>query len=54
MHFDLLLIPGFSMLSVVSVLETMRIANRLAGRDVFAWSLQSEDGGPVRSSLGLE
>ena len=50
----MLLVAGFSMLSVVSVLETMRIANRLAGTAVFAATLRSETGGAVRSSLGLE
>ncbi|WP_187298135.1 GlxA family transcriptional regulator [Jannaschia donghaensis] len=41
------------MLSTITVLETMRIANRLAERDVFAWSTASEDGAPVRSSLDM-
>jgi transcriptional regulator GlxA family with amidase domain len=49
----LLLVPGFSMLSVVTVLEAMRIANRLSGTPIFSWQLQSEDGAPVRSSLDL-
>ena len=50
----LVLVPGFSMLSMVTVLETMRIANRLSGRAVFAWSITSETGGAVTSSLGID
>ncbi len=46
--------PGFSMLSAVTVLETMRIANRLGRAPVFAWTQRSETGAPVRSSLGTD
>lgn len=50
----ILLMPGFSMLSTVSILEPLHIANRIAGRALCRWSLCSEGGLPVASSLGLE
>ncbi|WP_308917827.1 GlxA family transcriptional regulator [Jannaschia sp. LMIT008] len=53
MEVAILLVPGFSMLSAVTVLEAMRIANRLNDAPVFAWSLQSEGGEAVASSLGV-
>ena len=51
---SVLLLDGFSLLSLVSLLETARIANRLAGREVLNCRRASETGAPVMSSLGLE
>lgn len=50
----LLLVPQFSMLSLASVLETTRIANRLSKRDAIRVTLVSENGSPVISSLGVD
>jgi AraC family transcriptional regulator, glycine betaine-responsive activator len=47
-----LLLRDFSLLSLSTALETMRIANRLNGTPLFEWRLASGDGKPVRSSLG--
>ncbi len=48
-----LLIPQFSMIAFSAALEPLRIANRVAGRDLYRWRLFSKDGGPVRSSNGI-
>lgn len=50
---SILLVPGFSLLSLTSALETMRVANRVCGGKVFEWSLCSDDAAPVVSSLGM-
>lgn len=47
-----LLLRDFSVLSLSTALETLRIANRLNGAPLFEWRLASGDGAPVRSSLG--
>lgn len=47
-----LLLRDFSVLSLSTALETMRIANQLNGAPLFEWRLSSADGKPVRSSLG--
>ena len=45
-----LLIPEYAMVSLLSATETMRVANRFAGREVFRWELLSENGQPVYAS----
>lgn len=48
-----LLIPEYAMVSLLSATETMRVANRFAGREVFRWELLSEDGQPVYASNAM-
>lgn len=48
-----LLLPRFSMIALASVLEPFRIANRLAGRTLYAWRFVSARGGMVEASNGL-
>ena len=47
-----LLVPQFSMLALFSAIETLRVANRMAGRDLYRWQLFSLDGDPVEASNG--
>ncbi|MEL6479522.1 MAG: GlxA family transcriptional regulator [Pseudomonadota bacterium] len=49
-----LLVPQFSMISVVSALEPLRAANRLSGQECYAWMLYSDHGGPALASNGME
>jgi len=49
-RFGILLVPGFSSLSVPLVTEPLFIANWLAGRRLFDWTTLSTDGLAVRSS----
>jgi transcriptional regulator GlxA family with amidase domain len=46
-------VPGFSLTGVASTIEPLRIANRVTGREAFAWSLVSVDGAPATASSGI-
>lgn len=48
-----LLVDGFSMMAFVAATEPLRIANRLAGADLYVWRLLSESGGAVAASNGM-
>ncbi len=48
------LIPRFSMIAFTAALEPLRLANRASGRELYAWSLHSADGGPVPASNGID
>ncbi len=48
-----LLLPRFSLMALASVLEPFRIANRLAGRDLYRWRFVSPEAGPIEASSGL-
>lgn len=48
------LAPGFPLMPLASTLEPLRIANLLGRRQLFEWSMISEDGQPVESSAGLQ
>lgn len=48
-----LLLPRFSMMAFFSAVEPLRIANRISGRPLFAWTLISEKGGLVTASNGM-
>ncbi|WAJ29200.1 GlxA family transcriptional regulator [Antarcticirhabdus aurantiaca] len=50
---DILVLPGFSLLTLASTVEPLRAANRLAGRPLFRWRLVSPDGAEVPASSGL-
>ncbi|MBS0220908.1 MAG: GlxA family transcriptional regulator [Proteobacteria bacterium] len=52
-HVGFLLIPGFSMLGYVSVIEPLRAANYLSGRPLYRWSHVSIDGKPAEASNGV-
>src|SRR5579859_4859899 len=48
-----LLIPKFAAMAFFSAIEPLRVANRMAGRELFAWRSLSIDGGPVEASNGM-
>tara|TARA_R110001606_G_scaffold188389_1_gene336120 strand:+ start:1476 stop:2510 length:1035 start_codon:yes stop_codon:yes gene_type:complete len=48
-----LLLPEYSMMSLLSMTEPLRIANRIAEKEVFRWQCLSEDGNPVIASNGM-
>lgn len=48
-----LLFPNFAMLSFSSVIEPLRIANRLSGTPFYRWHLLSLDGRLIEASNGL-
>ncbi|MBC2835092.1 GlxA family transcriptional regulator [Paragemmobacter straminiformis] len=47
------LLHNFSLIAFSSAIEPLRIANQLAGRVLFEWSILSETGAPVACSNGL-
>lgn len=52
--FVFVLLPGFSVLSLYSAIETLGAANTLAGWQVFEWTVCSENGQSVASSLACK
>ena len=48
--FSFLLLPEYAMISLMSAIEPLRIANRLAGRQLFRWQCFSEEGETVLAS----
>lgn len=46
-------LPESSIMSLASVLDPMRAANRVSGRQVFRWRLLSADGEPVTLTCGI-
>lgn len=49
-----MLVRSFSLIAFTSAVEPLRLANRAAGRALYAWPLFSGDGGPVTASNGVE
>ncbi|MBF8223184.1 GlxA family transcriptional regulator [Halomonas sp. 328] len=49
----ILLLPRFAMVALFSAIEPLRIANRMAGRELFRWHLIGLDGAPVTASNGM-
>ncbi|WP_209792352.1 GlxA family transcriptional regulator [Ensifer adhaerens] len=46
-------LPESSIMSLASVLDPMRAANRVSGRQVFRWQLLSADGQPIILTCGI-
>jgi AraC family transcriptional regulator, glycine betaine-responsive activator len=49
----LILVPEFTMMPVTSAIEPLRLANRLAEKQYYKWTLHSIDGQPVAASNGI-
>lgn len=49
-----LLVPGFSHMAFTSALEPLRMANQLAERDLYSWTIISRDGQSVAASNHLQ
>ena len=52
-HFAFLLLPDFTLLAFSAALDPLRIANQLAQRPLYRWTVCSQDGAPVSSSCGM-
>ena len=48
------LIPNFSLIAFGSAIEPLRMANRIADRQLYRWAIVSADGKSVSASNGLE
>lgn len=53
-QFGFLLMPEFSMLSFASVLEPLRMANRMSQKQLYDWQLFSPNDGLVQPSNGIQ
>ncbi|MGR3756180.1 MAG: GlxA family transcriptional regulator [Tranquillimonas sp.] len=53
-RFVFVLLDQFTMLSFACALESLRIANRVAGRQVYSWTLMGDGGTVARASSGTE
>lgn len=49
----LILIPEFTMMPVTSVIEPLRLANRLSEKMLYRWTIHSLDGQPVAASNNI-
>ncbi len=47
------LLPNYSLMPYVSLIEPLRLANRVAGKVLYEWGTYSLDGQPVSSSIGV-
>ena len=52
-RFGFLLVEDFTLISMSSAIETLRMANRLVGSEVYRWKTLSETGGAVSASDGI-
>ncbi|NVK41940.1 MAG: GlxA family transcriptional regulator [Oceanospirillaceae bacterium] len=48
-----LLLKNFTMISLASAIEPLRMANQLSGKELYNWYTLTEDGEPVRASDGI-
>ena len=53
-RFVFVLLEQFTMLSFSAAVESLRIANRMSGHDLYTWTLMSESGAPVFCNAGIE
>ncbi|KAA2316066.1 helix-turn-helix domain-containing protein [Pseudooceanicola sediminis] len=53
LELDLLVMPQASLLTLGSVIDPLRAANRHLGRQAFRWRIVSVDGGPVALTCGI-
>lgn len=53
-RFVFVLLDNFTMLCFSSALESLRIANRMAGAELYSWTLAGEGGDVARCSAGTE
>lgn len=49
-----LLLDNFTLISLASAVEPLRMANQLSGRELYRWSTLTVDGGQVWASDGLQ
>ncbi|MCH2077215.1 MAG: GlxA family transcriptional regulator [Rhodobacteraceae bacterium] len=52
--FIFVLLPQFTLLCFASALESLRIANRMAGKQLYDWELMGEEGTFITCSAGTE
>jgi transcriptional regulator GlxA family with amidase domain len=53
-RYAFLTLPNYSLIAVANALEVLRMANRVAGRDLYEWCIVTLDGRPATASSGIE
>ena len=53
LEIELLVIPDATLILVVAVIEPLRAANRLHGRELYSWTITTPDGKPVTTTAGV-
>ncbi len=53
-RYAFLTLPNYSLIAVSNAVEPLRMANRVAGQEIYEWSIVSLDGRPVLASSGLD
>ncbi|MGB1360653.1 MAG: GlxA family transcriptional regulator [Alphaproteobacteria bacterium] len=53
-HLTILLVPNFSLMAFSSIIEPLRLANRIVKNNVYTWEIVSKDGNPEKSSSNTE
>lgn len=49
-----LTLPNYSLIALTNAVEPLRMANRVAGQNLYEWTIVSLDGRPARASSGLD
>ena len=52
-HFGFLLVNDFTLISMSSAVEPLRMANRICNKNIYQWKMISETGAPISASDGL-
>ncbi len=52
-HIDILVLPETNLILLASVIEPLRAANRITGKNLYRWTLHSPDGRPVETTSGV-
>ncbi|CAM3605252.1 GlxA family transcriptional regulator [Halomonas lysinitropha] len=52
--FGFLLLDNFTLISLATAIEPLRMANQLAGRELYRWYTLGIDGQPIKASDGLQ
>ena len=50
---ELFILPGCNLIQIASVIEPLRVANRVIGRDIYRWRFVSDDGADVITTSGM-
>lgn len=53
-HLGFLALPGFSLIAYAAAIDTLRLANRISGRELYTWETLTPQNEIVKASNGLE
>lgn len=53
-HFGFLVMPGFSLIAFAAAIDTLRLANRVQGSEIYTWESITPNDTVVKASNGLE